>query len=115
MTPNNSTSAARHNDRAQEQIAHEAAKWIQHEASTQSLITVTRVALTMRGTRATIYVSIFPENQIRTALAFLARERGNFALHLREHARIRPIPMVEFLLDDGTAPIPHLDDLAKKP
>lgn len=101
MTPENQSSKARHNDRAQEQLAHEAAKWIAHEASNQSLITVTRAELAVRGTRATVYVSIFPESQMRPGLAFLARSRHDFGLYLRDKTRIRPIPMIEFLLDDG--------------
>lgn len=103
MSDHNSGSAKRHDERASEQIAHEAAKWISQEAGTQSLITVTRAALGNKGSHATIYVSVFPEDQIRAALAFLDRSRYDFGIYLRAHSRIRPIPAVEFLLEDGTA------------
>lgn len=103
MSDHSPSSAKRHEERASEQIAHEAAKWISQEAGTQSLITVTRAALGVRGTQATIYVSIFPEEQIRPALAFLERSRYDFGSYLRTRSRIRPIPTVEFLLEDGTA------------
>lgn len=113
MSDRNPGSAKRHDERASEQIAHEAAKWISQEASTQSLITVTRATLGNKGTHATIYVSIFPEDQIRPGLAFLERSRYDFGIHLRTNSRIRPIPAVEFLLEDGTAfkPVPlHTQD-----
>src|SRR4051812_12548400 len=101
MTPENQSSKVRHNDRAQEQLAHEAAKWIAHEATSQSLITVTRAELAVRGTRATIYASICPEGEMRLGLAFPAGGRHDFGLYLRDKSRIRPVPMIEFLLDDG--------------
>jgi ribosome-binding factor A len=112
MNDNSKINAQRHDQRASEEIAHEAAKWIRSEASTQSLITVTRATVADRGTHATIYVSIFPEEEIRPGLAFLTRSTRDFSLHLRT-TRIRPIPQVEFLLEDGTAnkPVPLDADL----
>jgi ribosome-binding factor A len=108
MSDNAKGSARRHDERAGEQLAHEAAVWISRESGTQSLITVTRASMGNKGAHATIYVSIFPEEQIRPGLAFLERARYDFGLHLRAHSRIRPIPAVEFLLEDGEAhkPVP---------
>lgn len=114
MNENHGTSLSRRDDRIAAQIAHEAAAWIVREASTQSLITVTRASLAARGTHATVYVSIFPITEIRPALAFLERSRADFAHHLRAHTRIASMPSVTFALDDGSSNTPPLDTLSPK-
>lgn len=86
--------------RATEIIAREAAQFIIREAGSGSLITVTRAEATQHGDRVLVFVSIFPEEKARTALAFLERQREDFSNHLKQHTRLRPLPRVEFLLDN---------------
>lgn len=90
---------SKHEDRAISQVAHVAANWIAREATSQSLITVTRAQLGHRGERMTIFVSVFPIEEARPALAFLARSRGDFSSYLRQHLRLAPLPSIEFALD----------------
>ncbi|OGG72189.1 hypothetical protein A3E65_00300 [Candidatus Kaiserbacteria bacterium RIFCSPHIGHO2_12_FULL_56_13] len=82
-----------------ELIAHEAAQFILREASSQSLITVTRTALSKNADHASIFVSVFPATESRAALSFLSRLAGNFRGHLAEHSHLRPLPKIEFLLE----------------
>lgn len=105
---------SRREERATELIAHEAAKWIAEEASTQSMITVTRAVLVSKGDRALVYVSVFPEQEARPALAFLERMRGEFRTHLATKARLHPLPSVEFILDTGEENRRRLDELSNK-
>lgn len=86
--------------RATEIIAREAAQFIMREAGNESLITVIRAEAVSHGDRVLVFVSIFPENKIPTALAFLERQREAFSDHLKTHARLRPLPRIEFLLDN---------------
>ncbi len=81
-------------------IAHEAAQFIRREAGNDSLITVIRAEPVSRGERVLIFVSIFPEEKARAALAFLERQREAFSDHLKTHTRLRPLPRVEFVLDN---------------
>jgi ribosome-binding factor A len=99
---------SKHDDRALSQVAHEAANWIVREATGQSLITVTRAELSHRGERMTIFVSVFPIEQARPALAFLSRSRGDFSQYLRQHLRLSPMPAIDFALEPelGT-PLPE--------
>lgn len=93
---------SRHEQRAMEIIAQQAAQFILREAGSGSLITVTRAVPSSHGDRVTIFVSVFPEDKIRPALAFLERQREAFSDHLKAHTRLRPLPRVDFMLDDTT-------------
>lgn len=87
--------------RVTEIIAREAAQFITREAGTGSLITVIRAeAASKHGDRILVFVSVFPEDKAHAALAFLERHRSAFSDHLKSHARLRPLPRVDFLLDN---------------
>lgn len=88
------------NNRVTEIIAHEAAQFIAREAGSGSLITVTRAQSVAHGSRIMIFVSIFPVEKARTALAFLERQREAFSNHLKSRARLR-LPRIDFMLDNG--------------
>lgn len=86
-------------DRALAIVAREAALFIAREAGGESIITVIRAESRAHGERMTIFVSVFPEEKTRAALAFLERQREAFSDHLKRHARLR-LPRIDFLLDD---------------
>jgi ribosome-binding factor A len=88
-----------HAKRIAEAIAHAAADFIRDEAGTNSLITVTRAHTTKD--RVTVFVSVLPEEQTKNALTFLARKRQDFSNYLKSHARLGPLPRVEFLPESG--------------
>lgn len=85
--------------RAAEIIAHEAAQFIAREAGMGSLITVIRAESMSNGERVAVFVSVFPEEKSRAALAFLERQRETFSDYLKQHAHLR-LPRVDFLLDN---------------
>ena len=86
--------------RAAEIIAREAAQFIAREAGSGSLITVIRAQPAAHGERILVFVSIFPEEKASAARAFLERQREAFSDHLKSHARLRPLPRIDFLLDN---------------
>lgn len=97
--------------RALEIISREAAQFISEEAGHDSFITVIRAQSADKGARVMVFVSIFPEEKIRPALAFLERQREAFSNHLKTHSRLRPLPRIDFLLDNREetgAPIAEL-------
>jgi len=87
-------------NRAAEIVAHEAAQFIQREAGTESLITVIRAQSVAHGDRMMVFVSVYPVEKARAALAFLERQREAFSDYLKEHARLR-LPRIDFMLDNG--------------
>lgn len=92
-----------HNERATEAIAHAAAEFIRNEAGNNSLITVTRAHQISKGDRVVVFINVFPEDQLKPALAFLDRKREEFSKYLKSRARIGALPRVEFLPDNGAS------------
>ncbi len=105
----NQNGKTRHVGRAAEIVAREAALFIAREAGSESLITVIRAEPVARGERIMVFVSVFPEDKAHAALAFLERQREAFSDYLKSHARLRPLPRIDFLLDNRES----LDDPAK--
>lgn len=99
--------------RATEIIAREAAQFITREAGSGSLITVIRAEAASHGDRVLVFVSIFPEDKSLAALAFLERHREAFSDHLKTHARLRPLPRIEFVLDNREVTGAPLTELPK--
>lgn len=95
--------ADHHKERITEVIAREAARFIGREAGPGSLITVVRAQLMNHGERVIVFVSIFPDTQVKPALAFLERHREAFSNHLKKTARLGPLPRIDFLPDNGEA------------
>ncbi len=93
--------ADHHKERITEVIAREAARFIAREAGPGSLITVMRAQQVSHGERVIVFVSIFPDTQVRPALSFLERHREDFSDHLKKHAKLGPLPRIEFLPDNG--------------
>ena len=96
---NPGTGARLKSDRATAIVAREAAQFIAREAGGGSIITVIRAESAAHGERMTVFVSVFPEEKARAALAFLARRREAFSDHLKRHARLK-LPRVDFFLDN---------------
>jgi len=92
--------ARHHTNRAVGVVAREAAVFIQREAGPGSLITVIRAQSMSHGERIIVFVSVYPVEKARAALAFLERQREAFSNHLKKHARLR-LPRIDFMLDNG--------------
>jgi len=88
------------NERAVGIVAREAALFIAREAGSESLITVIRAQSVAHGDRIMVFVSVFPVEKARAALAFLERQREAFSDYLKQHARLR-LPRIDFMLDNG--------------
>lgn len=104
---------SRYTERESELIGREAAAFIAREAGPGSLITVTRSVAAARGERVTVFVSVFPEEKMHAALAFLARQRAAFSDHLKTHTRLSPLPRVIFLPDSGEQNRQRLDEISR--
>ena len=87
-------------NRATEIVAREAAQFIAREAGRESLITVIQARSIAHGDRILVFVSVFPVEKARAAMAFLERQREAFSDHLKTHARLR-LPRIDFMLDNG--------------
>ena len=90
------------------------AKFVQDISSPASLITITRVELSMTGKEAKVFFTTLPENQEDTALKFLIRKTPEFKKYLRDKSRLGLIPHIDFKIDYGERSRQRLDKLSNQ-
>lgn len=100
--------------RLAEEIAREAARFLEQESNRTALITVTGVELSAKNNRAEVFLSVLPENAKETALAFANRRSGAFRTFLGQAARMRRLPQVSFALDRGEKNRQRIEELSQK-
>jgi ribosome-binding factor A len=89
------------------------ATFIQHEANTNPLITITNVDLAPDLRRAIIFFTTIPDGREKDALIFLKRNGTNLRDYLKQKARIKNIPHLEFMVDAGERHRQHMDELVR--
>ena len=90
-----------------------AATFIQQEANTDPLITVTSVDVSPDLRRAIIFVTTIPDGREQDALIFLKRNGTALRDFLKKKARIKNIPHLEFMVDAGEKHRQHMDELVQ--
>jgi len=90
-----------HEEKLTQSIKDIASSFAQKQSNGTSLITITRVVLNPKGDRATIFVSVFPEDKEEAAVSFLVRNRGEFKDEFKAKVRVGRIPFFEFVVDKG--------------
>lgn len=88
-------------ERFEEILRSCAAQFLALESNRTSMITVTRVTTNDKGNNATIFFTVFPENQEEAALDFLKRKRSDFRAYVKYNARLMKIPFFDFEIDKG--------------
>ncbi|MFZ2484629.1 MAG: ribosome-binding factor A [Minisyncoccia bacterium] len=95
-----------------EMIHRLAAEYVRDESSPASLLTITRVELSVTGKEAKIFFTTLPESQEDTALKFLERKTPEFKMYVRDHSRIGLVPRIDFKIDYGERNRQRLDELS---
>lgn len=91
-----------------------AAKFIQGEANTDPLITVTSVDLSPDWRRAMIRVTTIPDDRADDALIFLKRSASEMRQYFKKRGRFKTIPHLEFMLDAGEKHRQHMDEIVRE-
>ncbi len=100
--------------RASEIIHALAAKFIQHEANTDPLITVTSVDVSPDQRRVIIFITTIPDDREADALIFLKRSGSAMRDYFKRNSRLKNIPHLEFMVDAGERHRQHMDELVRK-
>jgi ribosome-binding factor A len=101
-------------ERANSNLLHLAADYIAREAGRTTLITPTRIDLSPDRKNATIYVSVFPDDERDNALLFLARHRDPFRQFMKQHGRFAILPFIKFEFDYGEMNRQRIDELSNE-
>ena len=91
-----------------------AATFIQREANTDPMITVTNVDLSPDMRRAIVFVTTIPDGREQDALIFLKRNATEMRNYFKQKARIKHIPHLEFMVDAGEKHRQHMDELVRE-
>lgn len=91
-----------------------AATFIRHEANSDPLITVTNVDLSPDLRRAIIFVTTIPDGREQDAVIFLKRNGTHLRDFLKQKARLKHIPHLEFMVDAGEKHRQHMDELVRE-
>jgi len=90
------------------------AKFIEGEANSNPLITVTRVIITPNYRQATVFFTTIPEGKEKDALVFLKRSGADLRGYIKKHNRMKYIPFIDFEIDFGERHRQHIDDIMRK-
>ncbi len=93
-------------------IREVAADFVSRNSNRTSLITVTRVEMSLDTKSANVFISVLPENKEGEALEFLKRQRGDFRKYLGEKIRMYPLPYIDFLIDAGEKNRQRLEEIS---
>ena len=101
-------------DRAASLIKEVVAKFIQHEANTNPMITVTHVTVSPDYRKVTVYVTTIPDGREADALIFLKRIASEMRGYVKKRTNLKIIPHLEFAYDYGEKHRQHIDEIARE-
>jgi len=90
------------------------AMYIGKKSGSTSLITVTDVALSDDGKRATILVNAFPRDKENAACNFIKRSLGEIRKIIVRDLKINPVPFLDVKIDEGEKNRQKIDELLAK-
>ena len=95
-------------------LIHElAATFIQQEANTDPMITLTKVTTSPDYRQCTIHFTTSPEGREEDALVFLTRYAGELRRFIMKKSDLKIIPHISFAVDAGERQRQHIDDIAR--
>ncbi len=90
------------------------AGFIQHEANTDPLITVTRTSTAPDYRRITVFFTTIPAGREADALIFLKRSGSELRGYIKKKSNLKIIPFIEFMVDYGERHRQHIDEIARE-
>ncbi len=90
-----------------------AATFIQHEANTDPLITVTGANASPDFHNVTIFFTTIPDGRENDALIFLKRSGKELRGYIKKKTNLKIIPHIDFAVDYGEKHRQHIDDITR--
>ncbi len=101
-------------DRATSLIKEVIATYVQQEANTDPLITITRVTISPDYRKATIFFTTLPDGREADASVFLKRNATDMRQYLKKKTNLKFIPHLEFSVDYGERHRQHIDEIVRE-
>ena len=90
------------------------ATFIQHEANTDPLITITGANTSPDYKRVTIFFTTIPDGKEDAAAIFLQRSAGALRQFIKKKTNLKIIPHIDFALDTGERHRQHIDEIVRE-
>jgi ribosome-binding factor A len=88
-------------NKVRDEVRRLAAEFFARESNGTSLITITGVQISDRGSQAKVLFTVLPESSEKGALDFAKRQRTEFREYVMEQSRIGRVPFFDFEIDSG--------------
>ena len=89
------------------------ASYVQQEANTDPLITITRVTSSPDYRRMTVFFTTIPEGKEDNAMGFLKRTGSELRAYVKKKSNLKIIPFLEFSVDYGERHRQNIDEIAR--
>ena len=100
-------------DKIREILRELIAQFLSRESNRQSLITVTDVEIRSHGSRATILITVLPENKEESAVEFVHRQLANIRTYIMNSSRIAHVPFFDVRIDSGEKNRQRIDAISQ--
>lgn len=90
------------------------AEFLERENNRTSLITVTSANCSPDLKKATIFITVLPDDKEKTALEFIKRKRGDLREYIKKNLNIKNIPFLDVELDQGEKNRQRIDELLRE-
>ncbi len=95
-------------------VKEAAADFLNRESNHTSLITVTNATISKDFSNATVFFTVFPDDQQEQVLHFTRRKRADFKSYLKSRLHLRRIPFVDFKIDEGEKHRQRIDEISQE-
>ena len=102
------------NEKVANQIKELAAMFLGRENNRTSLITVTYASCSPDLKRATIFITVLPNDKEKNALEFIKRNLGSLREFIKKNMSIKTIPFLDVALDLGEKNRQKIDELLRE-
>ncbi len=110
----NSTSPSNRQEKVANIIKELGAQFLNRENNHTSLITITSCTTSPDFKKATIFISVLPENKEKSALEFAKRKRPELRNFLKKNLQMKTIPFIDIMIDKGEKNRQKIDELLFK-
>lgn len=98
-------------EKVAEQLRQYAARFLEIESNRTSLITVTNCTVSSDLKRATVFITVLPEDKEKNALDFTKRKRSDLRNYIKKNLNLKQIPFFEIEIDKGERSRQRIDEL----
>ena len=103
-----------HHEKMQTLIKRLSAGFIETVSNQTSLITVSGTRLSDDLKKATVLITVLPEDKEAVVIDFLKRQLGDLRKYVRENSKIGMIPFLDIEIDEGEKNRQKIDSLLLK-